>query len=86
MLSPVLGFLIADGHLNFGAGEKDLFLLVPWMAWSALYLVVFIILWIMRKSTGMIMLYAVCGATILLGLAAAMLFLFAPELLGVRGV
>jgi len=28
-LTPLLGFLIAEGYLNFGGGEKDLFLLVP---------------------------------------------------------
>jgi hypothetical protein len=25
LLTPLWGYLIADGYLNFGAGEKDLF-------------------------------------------------------------
>ena len=27
-LTPLLGFFIAEGYLNFGGGEKDLFLLM----------------------------------------------------------
>lgn len=30
-LTPLLMFAIADGYLNFGSGEKDLFMLLPWM-------------------------------------------------------
>ena len=44
-LTPLLGFFIAEGYLNFGGGEKDLFLLIPWMVWSVVYFVLFLILW-----------------------------------------
>ena len=33
LMTPVWGYLIADGHLDFGGGEKDLLLLIPWMIW-----------------------------------------------------
>jgi hypothetical protein len=29
LLTPVWGYLIADGYINFGGGEKDLLLGIP---------------------------------------------------------
>ncbi len=49
-LTPLLAYLIADGTLNFGGGEKDLVLLLPWLVWSFIYMVCFIVLWIKRVS------------------------------------
>ena len=49
-LTPLLARLIADGYLNFGGGEKDLILLIPWVIWSALFLILFIITWIKKLS------------------------------------
>lgn len=37
-LTPIWGYLISDGYLNFGGGEKDLLLLLPWLIWSFIYL------------------------------------------------
>jgi len=44
-LTPVFLFLVSEGVLNFGAGEKDIFLLFPWFFWSVLFLVAGLILW-----------------------------------------
>jgi hypothetical protein len=37
LLTPVFGFLLADGYLNFGGGEKDILLVIPWTFGSLLY-------------------------------------------------
>lgn len=42
-LTPLLGFFIADGYLNCGGGEKDLLLFIPWILWSLLYLIFFLV-------------------------------------------
>ncbi len=45
LLSPAFLFLITEGILSFGAGEKDVFLVVPWVIWSVLFLIVGVALW-----------------------------------------
>ncbi|MFC1885283.1 hypothetical protein ACFL2O_10990 [Thermodesulfobacteriota bacterium] len=82
-LTPLWGYLIADGHLNFGGGEKDLFLLIPWMVWSFLYMLIFIIGWIRRIKVKLILLYSICGATGILVLGGIILFIFANDILGI---
>jgi hypothetical protein len=57
------GYLIAESFLNFGGGEKDLFLLIPWMIWSLFYLAIFMVAWGKRWTVNRGMLYAVVGAT-----------------------
>lgn len=44
-LTPLLMFAIADGYLNFGSGEKDLFMLLPWMLWSLVFALSAFVLW-----------------------------------------
>ena len=41
-------FAIAEGYLNFGGGEKDLIMLIPWLIWSILFAIVFAICWAKR--------------------------------------
>lgn len=84
LLTPLWGYLIADGYLNFGGGEKDLFLLIPWVVWAFIYLLIFIVAWVKRKETKRIVLYAVCGATGILGLAWIALFIWANATLGIH--
>lgn len=36
--TPLWGVLIAEGYLSFGAGEKDLLLLIPWCLWAVLFI------------------------------------------------
>jgi len=35
---PLLGFLIAENYLDFGGGDKDLALLIPWIIWAILFI------------------------------------------------
>ena len=43
-------FLTMEGYLNFGSGEKDIFLSLPLLLWSLIFLVSSLIAW-WRKST-----------------------------------
>ncbi len=45
LMTPVFGFLIAESYLNFGGGEKDLLVLIPWILWSLLFLTSGLALW-----------------------------------------
>jgi len=46
LLATILfAFLTMEGHLNFGGGEKDLFLSVPLLLWSAVFLFSSLIAW-----------------------------------------
>lgn len=83
LLTPIWGYLIADGYLNFGGGEKDLFLLIPWIIWAFIYLLIFIIAWIKRRNTKVIVLYSVGGATGILALAWVILFIWFNKIIGV---
>jgi hypothetical protein len=51
-LTPLLAILISEGYLNLGGGCKDIILLIPWLLWSLLYSVFFIVLWIRGRSFG----------------------------------
>lgn len=52
LMSPVIGFLIAENYLNFGGGEKDLLIILPWLLWSLLFLISGLILWRSTISFG----------------------------------
>lgn len=75
-LTPLLGYLIAGGRLNFGGGEKDIFLLIPWILWSSLYLGYFIRGWVLRASIKRCLLRAVSGATLTFGLMLLVMFIW----------
>ncbi|OFW27724.1 MAG: hypothetical protein A3J28_04545 [Acidobacteria bacterium RIFCSPLOWO2_12_FULL_60_22] len=83
-LTPIWGFLIAEGYLNFGGGEKDLLLLLPWLVWSILYGIIFAACWIkkfpIRRGLG----YAAGGASILVVVAWLALFLWVAVSTGLR--
>jgi hypothetical protein len=64
-LTPLLVLLIAEGYLNFGGGEKDLILVLPWLLWSVIYAIVFAVCWSRRLSLRRVLSYAAGGATIL---------------------
>lgn len=42
---PLLVLLIADGYLDFGGGEKDILLVLPWALWSLLFAASSLWLW-----------------------------------------
>jgi hypothetical protein len=45
LLTPLWVFLIAEGIVTLGGGDKDLLVLIPYLFWSLLYLVSGIIFW-----------------------------------------
>jgi hypothetical protein len=82
-VTPLWAYLIADGYLNFGGGEKDLLLLIPWIVWSLLYLMIFVVSWLkgLKMKRGLV--YSVGGASIMIALAWLVMFVFSAGLLGV---
>jgi len=44
-MTPALVHLIATGALDFGGGEIDLVLVLPWALWSVLFAVSSLVLW-----------------------------------------
>jgi hypothetical protein len=83
ILTPIWAYLISDGYLDFGGGEKDLFLLIPWIVWSLIYLLIFIVVWIKQKKIKYIVIYSVSGASGILAFAWVILFLWFNNILGV---
>ncbi len=81
-LTTPLGYLIAEGYLNFGGGEKDLFLLIPWMVWSVVYFVLFLIFWRRKLSIQKGCGYAAGGATGALGLIYVVMLIWFGAILG----
>ena len=53
LLTPLLGFLLAEGVLNLGGGEKDVIWVFFWGAWSMLFAIASMVLiwrsWPMSK-------------------------------------
>jgi hypothetical protein len=81
-VSPGLLFLIADGYLNFGGGEKDIILMIPWLIWSVVYAILFGVFWAKRWPRKRVLAYASGGATGLLIVAWLVLFVYATAWLG----
>jgi len=52
LLTPALLSLLAGGQLDFGGGEKDVILVVPWLVWSVLYAVCGFLFWARGSSIG----------------------------------
>jgi hypothetical protein len=71
VLSVTLGAAIAEGFISFGSGEKDLFLVVPFLLWSTLYALGFVVLWwrgaMLKRTIG----GSAFAATVLLAIAWA---------------
>jgi hypothetical protein len=62
-LTPVVGFLLAEGHVNLGAGCKDILALIPWVIWALFYFICFMIFWWKGAPVLRAALYAAVGAT-----------------------
>jgi hypothetical protein len=80
-LTPIWGFLISEGYLNFGGGCKDIVLLIPWLLWSFVYSLFFIVLWIRGRSFGKLIAYSIAGASGVIVLVW-IIMLFLPVLTG----
>jgi hypothetical protein len=45
LLAVLFAWLVMEGHLNLGGGEKDIFLAVPLLIWALVYLCSYFVLW-----------------------------------------
>ena len=82
-LAPALGYLIAEGFVNLGGGEKDLLWMLPWLLWSLVFAVSALVLW--RRGWSLrqaLVRSAMVGFSVIL-LAAGLLAIFSQ--LGVAG-
>ena len=50
LITVLLTWLTMEAYLNFGSGEKDIFLAVPLLLWSLVYLCCYLVLWWRRFS------------------------------------
>jgi hypothetical protein len=75
-LTPLWGFLISEGYLNLGGGCKDIILLVPWLLWSLIYSLIFVVLWIKGRSLGRLIAYSIAGASGVIVMVWIMLLCF----------
>jgi len=76
LLTPALGWAIGNGTLNFGGGEKDIILLIPWVVWAIGFATAALVYWWRHAGLGPSLLWAVAWATgvlIFVGLAFALL-------------
>ncbi len=81
LLTPVLGSLLAQGNINLGGGEKDILLLLPWMAWSLVFAISSWVLW--RRG------YSIVGSSwrsALVGLAGLTILSVTLAILGQLGI
>ena len=83
-ITPVLALLIAEGYLNFGGGEKDLLLLIPWILWSILYAIIYVAQWIKKAKTSKSIYFAAGGATGLMMLLWIGMYIFSASQLGIK--
>ena len=56
LIAPVLFFALAEGWLDFGGGEKDILIALPYALWALIFFVVSLILvvrgWPLRRWAG----------------------------------
>jgi hypothetical protein len=60
LLTPVLGWAINNGTLNFGGGEKDVILLVPWLVWAIGFATAALVYWWRQAGLGPVALAGRC--------------------------
>lgn len=84
-LTPVIFWLLADGYVNLGGGEKDIIAVFPWALWSIFYAVAFAVATRRRHKFGATLLRAVGWATGLILLMWIILYLTLSDWLGISG-
>lgn len=75
LLTFIFTWLVMDGYLNFGGGEKDIFLAVPLLLWSLLFMCCYFVLW--WRGSRIVRSVIFAGAFATGGLMAAWFVLFA---------
>lgn len=74
LLTVLFGGLVMEGGLNFGGGEKDVFLVVPMLLWSLVFLCCFLLLWWRQSTLGRAVALSAIIATGFVVAAALILF------------
>jgi hypothetical protein len=82
ILVPVFFYLIAEDHLSFGGGEKDIILVLPAAIWAVLFSGMALLFWWKRLPSGRSLALAAVWATLIIALLGALLALLAPAFLG----
>ncbi len=84
-LTPGLGFLLAEGYVNLGAGCKDILALIPWVVWAFAFFICSLAFW--QKGTPLLKTagYAAAGATGFLVILWMVLLLSQVRYLGLKG-
>ncbi len=85
VLTPLFVWLIGEGYLDFGGGEKDLIMVFPWLLWSIFFLVAFLVCWRRKVTFGRSLVLSVVVASGCLALAFIILYLFVGYQVGMRG-
>jgi len=80
-LTPALASAIDAGILNFGGGDKDIILIIPWVLWSLTFAVAALVYWRRQVRLPSSLLWAVAWAT---GLTLALALVVGPHVLGVN--
>ena len=83
-ITPLITSLIAEGYLNFGGGEKDLLLIIPWVLWSVIYAIIYIVQWIKKTKTIRGIYFAAGGATGLMILLWIGIYIFSVSQIGIN--
>jgi hypothetical protein len=52
LLTVLFAWLVIENYLNFGAGEKDIFVALPLLIWSLVYLISYLVLWPRGSAIG----------------------------------
>src|SRR5262249_7630276 len=81
-LTPALASAINAGILNFGGGEKDIILLIPWVLWSLAFAVVALVYWRRKRTLGSSLVLAASWATGLILSLGVIFTLLAPHFIG----
>ncbi len=83
LFTPVLGYLLAEGYLNLGGGEKDILLVLPSAFFSLVYGISCFYLWHRGVRLGRSIVFSIVVA--IAGLIAAGLVLALVGQLGIGG-
>lgn len=74
LLTLLFGWLIIDGYVNFGGGEKEVFLLMPPLVWSLVYLCCYLAFWWRRSTVGRALVLSASFSTVFVVVAWLILF------------
>ena len=75
--AALFAWLVTEGHVSFGGGDKDVLLVFPVMAWALIYLVASSVLWARHARIKRMASVGAMVATSVLGVAWAGLFAIA---------